>query len=260
MDEKLCGHVVHARPIYFDSGDCENSVPAGEPEVPSESQVNRSVSDATHNGLPERRWFRDAFAHVSCLFFNHLLGKAATPMFPAIASVCLLLGDDTLHEMASAAAKQTLRQHRARTGADALAGRPSKWNSGEERFEKDPFAFVTIGVEWRGGKEKLRSLKAVGELKGLLFSHEDLSDEWCDVVAELPHLEELYLCQDGISDHALNSIAGLKDLRSLSLLMTRVTDKGLQHLEDKRKLQWLSLCACRGVDVIGNSNKSPCWR
>ncbi len=87
------------------------------------------------------------------------------------------------------AAIEFLKQHKAKHGEEAIGYRPSTWNPGAEELEKEPFAFVMIGVDWTGGVDGLAHLKNLPQLRSVLFSHGDVNDKWCDFLADCPQAE-----------------------------------------------------------------------
>src|SRR5262245_48438866 len=175
-------------------------------------------------------------------------------MFVPMMTALMMVSQPTetgLKAKSEAIAKQMIRQHKARFGEDGLSLRPSKWNLDLERLRKSPFSFVVIGEKWTGGKENLKYLKDLPEIKGIMFSNPESSDEWCAVLANMPQLEEVYLYGDGITDRGIGGLARLKHLRAVSLLRTNVTDKGLDHVQKMRKLKWLQLFGCARVTNAG---------
>jgi len=118
--------------------------------------------------------------------------------------------------------------------------------------------YLTIDKEWSGGREKLKYLRDLPNLKEVVFGPYNFSDDWSEEIAELTQLEGLFFGgghpdrrDKDLSDRGLASVAKLTNLQALSLIWTNVTDDGLVHVKGLTKLRWLSLSAARKITDKG---------
>ena len=93
-----------------------------------------------------------------------------------------------------------------------------------------------------------RWLQWTRESKGLVcvtfvkLEHCVINDNEQSCLADLPHLERLYLAAAAvISDESLEHLRGLTSLRRLSLWNTQVTDRGIECLRGLRNLEAIDL-------------------
>ncbi len=90
----------------------------------------------------------------------------------------------------------------------------------------------------------LRWMPGSGSLVRVTFvklEHTGVTDDDLSCLADLPHVERLYLAATGISDKGLQHVRGLSRLRRLSLWNTAVTDGGIEHLRGLRNLETLDI-------------------
>jgi Leucine-rich repeat (LRR) protein len=73
-------------------------------------------------------------------------------------------------------------------------------------------------------------------LEGRRFKSDDLAP-----LADLPHLERLYLANTPVTDEGLRHIASLCRLKRMSLWQTRITDAGIVHLAGLTDLEVLDI-------------------
>jgi hypothetical protein len=146
-------------------------------------------------------------------------------------------------------AGRALERLGARTGLSAQAVWPNLTKETKKFQRQNKYALVVIGTDWKGGIEGLKHLRALPGLRGVMFSHPDFSDEWCECLRGMTGLKEVYVQGEHFTDKGLRCLRGLRELEALSLIMTQITDKGLTHLEGMTKLRWLSLAVTRVSDA-----------
>jgi hypothetical protein len=83
--------------------------------------------------------------------------------------------------------------------------------------------------------------KSVGEVTGVSFVWDKVTDSGLVHLADLTKLRAEYLDHAPVTDAGLVHLAGLKKLERLGLNDTQVSDAGLVHLADLTALQALSL-------------------
>src|SRR5262249_8139964 len=146
-------------------------------------------------------------------------------------------------------AGRALERLGARTGPSAQAVWPNLTKEAKKLQSQNKYALVVIGTDWKGGIEGLKHLRDLPGLRGVMFSHPDFSDKWCECLRDNTDLKEVYLCGEHFTDKGLRSLQRLRDLEALSLLFTQVTDEGLRDLEGMTKLRWLCLMRTRVTDA-----------
>jgi hypothetical protein len=146
-------------------------------------------------------------------------------------------------------AGRALERLGARTGLSAQAVWPNLTKEAKKLQSQNKYALVVIGTDWKGGVEGLEHLRDLPGLRGVMFSHPDFSDKWCECLRDKTDLKEVYLCGEHFTDKGLRSLQRLRDLEALSLLFTQVTDEGLRDLEGMTKLRWLCLMRTRVTDA-----------
>ena len=142
-----------------------------------------------------------------------------------------------------------LERLEARTGLSARAVWPNLTAETKKIQRRCKFALVVIGTDWKGGIEGLKHLRNLPGLRGVMFSHPDFSDDWCECLRGMTELKEVYVWGERFTDKGLKCLQGLRGLEALSLLQTKVTDKGLIALEGMSKLRWLCLAGTRVTDA-----------
>lgn len=136
----------------------------------------------------------------------------------------------------------------ARTGMEAAALWPRLTPEMKALQRKNRFTLVIIGRDWTGGVEGLRRLHPQLGVRGVMFTHPKVTDEWCECLRALPKLKEVYFQQAGITDQSIAVLQGLQELEAISLCLTSVTDRGLASLKNLPRLQWLSFAGTKITD------------
>jgi len=95
--------------------------------------------------------------------------------------------------------------------------------------------------ESRIGRQSLKHLEGLQQLKSLDLSWTKTSDADLASVGKLTSLEELNLFRANVGDDGVKHLAGLKKLRILNLWNTNVGDDGLAALADLPNLEYVSL-------------------
>lgn len=91
--------------------------------------------------------------------------------------------------------------------------------------------------------DDLSKLKALPEIKELVFWKNDLSDEGLVHLADMENIESLTVHLASVTDDGLKHLRGLKKLRFLHLDGVNVTGEGfthLAHLPELRQVRWYS--------------------
>lgn len=104
--------------------------------------------------------------------------------------------------------------------------------------------FLEINLSGRQDLEvaDLKKLKAVSEqIISLNLSNSNLTDEMMSVVADLPHVQKLFLQKTTITGKGLQALQQLQYLEYLNVYDTKVDDAGLEYLKNLKRLNKLFL-------------------
>ena len=95
----------------------------------------------------------------------------------------------------------------------------------------------------------MKHIAAVTTLKQLDISGTAVTDAGMILLADLPHLETLYVSSH-LTNHGLKAIARLKHLRNLDLSSSHITDEGMETLASLPHLEALALSDTRVSNAV----------
>jgi hypothetical protein len=119
-----------------------------------------------------------------------------------------------------------------------------------------PEAFAKLSAADRRTAEGFHQLLAEvaiedGQIVGLDFGGNDVTDAALSDVGKVPSLERLYLNGTQITDGGLKQLAGLSKLTHLDVSQTQVTDAGLKQLSGLAALRTLIVRGTNGISPDG---------
>jgi uncharacterized membrane protein len=131
------------------------------------------------------------------------------------------------------------------------------------QFSVHPLALESpfLAIKWQGKNltaSDLNLLKKVQEQVAILdLSNSNLDDDLCKILADLPHLQQLFLQKTKLTSTGLKYLEKHDYLEYLNLYDTRIDDAGLVFLEDLKRLKklflWQTQVSEKGVTNLQNS-------
>ena len=134
--------------------------------------------------------------------------------------------------------------------SDGTKIRPSFADSSDpERPDPLQTALITEIRQW-GGAQLGFAPRPPGRflIMADFSSHPQFDPRWLSVLAGLPFLTDLSLCDTKLNDAGLEQLIGLSQVRGLLLSGNPISDDGLRHLIALPQLQRLSLSGTRVTD------------
>ncbi|MSQ93292.1 MAG: hypothetical protein EXR98_01910 [Gemmataceae bacterium] len=102
------------------------------------------------------------------------------------------------------------------------------------------------------GDDQLRLVAELTQVRKFsLFGHAKLTDAGIKELAQLPALEQLFLCGGSVTDAGIKALTDAKRLRVLGLQSVPITDAGMKHMAELKQLRslYLNMSAVTGAQL-----------